>query len=593
MERTPDIQRTSKPRDAALRISVVYAVFGAIWILFSDWILGAFVRDPDTLTHVAIIKGWVYVIVTALLIYWMVKGHFLTLRRSHRLLESSEHRYRAIVETALEGIALTDSDGKLTFANARMAQMLARRSEDLIGKPLKQFLGDEASLAIADRLGSRMPGAAGRCDIGLPRSGGGDLWAIASVCPLFDEDRSFIGTLVMLTDVTDRKRLSDELHQAQKIEAVGLLAGGVAHDFNNLLTAIFGYTDLARHTLPHGHPALASLEGVIAAAEQAAGVSKALLTFTRKAPTQKQIIELNQTIAKAAQLLKRLLPASIELRTELSDGHSLFVNADATQIQQIILNLAVNARDAMPDGGVLKITAGRDAGSSEAGPASVETTAAGAVCFAVSDTGTGMSAETLERIFEPFFTTKPKGEGTGLGLSIIHGIVREHGGTIRVQSELGNGTTFTVLLPAVEAGVAGEEAASIAPGRGLGELILLAEDNDHVRSIMASVLAASGYEVVQVADGQALLDAFACNRERVRLIVSDVDMPKRSGLACLRELRSQGVRVPAIVTTGSLNLDVETQLDDQTTLLRQPYAMNVLTSLVSARLSPDRRPEAD
>ncbi len=574
----------------AARVALIYAAFGAAWILLSDQVLDALVHDPHAITKLQMTKGWVYVGVTALLIYAIVRRYFAAAEESRRRLESSEARYRAMVETSLDGIALTDSQDRLAFVNARMGEMLGREPETMIGRPLADLLDDERYTDLRRRLAEPAPGQSGRCDVHLWRPDRSEFWGIASVCPMFDDQRAFVGMLVMLTDITDRKRLQDQLHQAQKMEAVGQLAGGVAHDFNNLLTAIFGYTDLARHTLAPGHPALESLQGVLAAAEQAAGVSRSLLTFSRKMPIRKETIDLNEVVTKAARLLHRLLPASIELVTEAAGGAPALVEADGTQMQQVIMNLAINARDAMPDGGVLRIATRppTEAERNETGDA--DRGSLPGVCLEVSDTGVGMTPEIVNRIFEPFFTTKPQGAGTGLGLSIIHGIVKEHGGTIRVRSEPGKGTTFTIWLPEPSRTRAEAAPPPATAARGAGERILVAEDDEQVRSIMTSALRAAGYQVVAVGDGTALIEAFRQNRPHVRLIVTDAEMPRQSGLSAVRQLRGEGADTPVILVTGSVETNIEGQADERITLLRKPYSMSELLSLVSWRLSGPQTP---
>jgi two-component system cell cycle sensor histidine kinase/response regulator CckA len=591
MPLTASVGVRREPPNVAARVALLYATFGAIWILLSDQVLAVLVNDPHLRTDISIAKGWTYVAVTAMLIYWLVARYLRATEESRHLLERSEQRYRAIVETSLDGVALTDPEGRLAFLNARMAEMLGRRPQDLIGRPLTEFLHGDKGEDLRRQLTAPAPDASGRHDIHLRRADGTEFWGIASTCPMFDDRRSLVGMVTMLTDITDRKQLQDELHQAQKMEAIGQLAGGVAHDFNNLLTAIFGYTDLARHTLTPNHPAVESLKGVVAAAEQAAGVSRSLLTFSRKMPVQKKTTDLNEIVTKAAHLLQRLLPASIRLVTE-TDKVPTLVNADPTQMQQVIMNLAINARDAMPDGGTLRITTRAVVEPPKGGPGTHEAAAEPRVCLAVSDTGVGMTPEILERIFEPFFTTKPKGAGTGLGLSIIDGIVKEHGGTIRVQSEPGEGTTFTISLPAISKAASAVAGTPAAASRGAGQVILLAEDDAQVRAITVSALTAAGYEVLQAADGEAMLEAFASNRDRVRLILTDAEMPRRGGLDCLRDLRAQGVHVPAILVTGSVDTQVEGQVDEETLLVRKPYAMSKLLALVSQRLSAPPGPPA-
>jgi len=376
----------------------------------------------------------------------------------------------------------------------------------------------------------------------------------------------------------EKHELAAQLRQAQKLEAVGLLAGGIAHDFNNLLTAIHGYTELARAALPANHPALEALTGVTDAAMQAAGVTRALLTFSHKGQTHKRPTDLVEVVADSIRFLRRTLPSSIEIIADLPTDDPHVLNADPTQLQQVIMNLAVNARDAMPGGGTLRMALQRRM-ASEAPALPAEEPE---IVLAVSDTGIGIPADIRERIFEPFYSTKSAGQGTGLGLSIIHGIVADHGGRIAVQSTVGRGTTFTITLPGTAEPIPSPpEAPQPLCRSGQGEVILLAEDDRQIRRIIASALRDAGYDVVQAEDGDALVEAFGEHESRVRGIVTDIDMPKQSGLAALTRIRGRGSAVPAVVITAIVDEDFEDQFDEHTVLLRKPFSIMALADLVA------------
>lgn len=406
-----------------------------------------------------------------------------------------------------------------------------------------------------------------------------------------------IGTVQDITDLraaeAERARLEDELRQVQKLEAVGTLASGVAHDFNNLLTAINGYVDLARQTLSSEHSALQSLDMIKLATDQAAGVTQGLLTFGHHTPLEKSPIDLAPNIRQSLQLLRRLLPASIELIEDLPDDGEVWVNADGHQLQQVWLNLTVNARDAMPNGGKLIIRLRR---ISE-GPVNPQDSwhghATETAAITVTDNGTGMSEQTMARIFEPYFTTKPRGQGTGLGLSIVHGIVTDHTGRIRVQSEQGKGTRFTIYLPCCPAPLPIESAASVtAEPRGHGEMILLAEDNEFVRAIISSSLQSAGYQLIAVGDGLEAIDAFDAHRDELRLLILDLDLPRLSGESCLHRIRGAGHSVPAILITGNvIEAHQEPRFRDEIILMK-PFQVGRLIDVVNEVLcSTEPHPE--
>ncbi len=378
-----------------------------------------------------------------------------------------------------------------------------------------------------------------------------------------------------------RQRLEEELYRARKLESIGQLAAGVAHDLNNVLTAIFGYLELARMNLPPEHVARQDLVHLDTAAQHAAGITKALLSFSRQIPGEKKPLRLYDHVRGAYAFLRHLLPATVELKVSPPPTEEVWVQADMTQLQQVLTNLALNARDAMPQGGTLSVRV--ETGADDApGPAG-----ASVVQLVVADTGTGMPPDVQARVFDPFFTTKPRERGTGLGLSIVLGIVQDHGGRIEVASTPGRGTTFTITLPRIPAGEAQPAAvASSVPACGAGELILLAEDQAHVRTFMETLLRAKGCEVVACADGPTLLDRRRELGDRVRLLIVDIDLPRKSGTDCLRELRAAGDQTPALFITGGIEHDLAALVTAGTRVLRKPFNQEQLCAAVADALGP-------
>jgi two-component system cell cycle sensor histidine kinase/response regulator CckA len=387
----------------------------------------------------------------------------------------------------------------------------------------------------------------------------------------------------------ERARLLEDLHQAQKMEVVGQLTGGIAHDFNNLLTAILGTTELLKDVLPTEGPHRAALDIIERAATQASGLTRGLLAFSQRLPPDRQRVDLARIVAGTGRLLRRMLPAAVELRLEAPLDEPLWVYADATQLQQVVMNLAINGRDAMPNGGTLHIAAAAVDPSDAGLPAELRANKAPWARLVVQDSGIGMTPDVRARMFEPFFTTKPPEYGTGLGLAITQRIVREHGGQIGVESRADAGTAFTVYLPCIAADAAAvpPEQPSAAPA-GHGELVLLAEDDALVRDLIKRTLASLGYEVVSVSDGQAAFDCYVHYQTRTRLLILDVDLPRRSGWDCLHALRKAGAETSAILITGSVDSSLDAMLDRHTVLLRKPFGMSALGKLVGQMLGmPD------
>ncbi len=353
-----------------------------------------------------------------------------------------------------------------------------------------------------------------------------------------------------IMDVTQRKQLEDELRQAQKMEAVGRLAGGVAHDFNNLLTIITGRSALLLGRLKADDPSRKSVELIQKTAARAASLTRQLLAFSRKQVLQRKILDLNATVAEMSDMVRRLIGEDIDLLLTLGPTAGR-VNADPGQLEQALLNLAVNARDAMPHGGTLGVETDRV----ELGPAPPDRPDAlppgPYAVLRVMDTGVGMDAATQAHIFEPFFTTKEPGKGTGLGLSMVHGVVRQHGGAIHVRSVMGGGTTFEIYLPQVVAAAPSSTAddAGARPATGQ-ETILLVEDEEDVRALAREVLERQGHRVLEASDGVQALQRYETEGERIDLILTDVVMPRMSGRELVDRVRAMRPAMPVLYMSG-------------------------------------------
>ncbi len=362
----------------------------------------------------------------------------------------------------------------------------------------------------------------------------------------------------------ERIQLEERLRQSQKMEAVGTFAAGVAHDFNNSLTAIIGYAEMALTMTSGNSEAAKLLKGIEDVAEQATGITRALLTFSRKASVEKSSVHLGHLVTEVAGMLRRMMPATIELTTDVAASDDLWIEADVTQIQQVVMNLAVNARDAMEEGGTLRMFVR---------PGQPEPTGAGAMVeLVVEDDGCGMPAHVRERIFDPFFTTKSRERGTGLGLAVVHGIVGDHHGTIHIDSEADRGTQIVISLPAYDPpGEITVEPEVESATQGHGETIVLAEDNASVRTLVTSVLDNAGYNVIAASDGVEAAEALRAYRHEARLAILDMDLPKRSGASLLEELRQTHPDLPVIVVTGQADFALGERERDNVVLLRKPF----------------------
>ena len=350
----------------------------------------------------------------------------------------------------------------------------------------------------------------------------------------------------VVIDMTERKKLEEQFWQAQKMEAVGRLAGGVAHDFNNLLTVINGYGQIALDQLPNGDPIRDMVQQMTSAGERAAGLTAQLLAFSRKAIVEPKVLDLNDIVTQSAKLLRRLIGEDITLTTVLAPDLNR-VRADPTQVEQVILNLAVNAKDAMPRGGRLTIETRGVRLREEEVLVYPDLPHGDYVQLAVSNTGTGMSDEVKAQAFEPFFTTKQA--GTGLGLAVVHGAVKQSGGRVDVYSELGVGTTFKVLLPAVRSSPAGSSGVIRLAPRGT-ETVLLVEDESGVRQFARLALETHGYTVLEAAGGSEALAVAAGHPGPIHLLVTDVVMPRMGGREVAETLRARYAGLKVLYVSG-------------------------------------------
>jgi two-component system, cell cycle sensor histidine kinase and response regulator CckA len=405
-----------------------------------------------------------------------------------------------------------------------------------------------------------------------------------------DEQRYFVG---IVRDISDKKKLEAQLHQSQKMEAFGQLAGGVAHDFNNLLTVISGYSEVLRSKLPADDPKTKMVDQIHRAGERAASLTRQLLAFSRQQVLEPKVLDVNVIVTDLEKMLRRLIGEDVQFTTVLGPDVSP-VKVDAGQIEQVIMNLAVNARDAMPQGGKLTIETSNielDESYTKAHP---DARTGRFALLAISDTGYGITPEVRARIFEPFFTTKSVGQGTGLGLAVVHGIIKQSGGNIDVYSEVGVGTTFRIYLPAVQQQAAAlPGVAPTAPSRG-SETILLVEDEESVRDLATFVLRECGYTVMTAPEGLAALQLMATCREKIDLLVTDVVMPQMGGRKLAETLLAEHPELKVLFMSGYTDDAVVRHgvLQANANFLQKPFTPNSLTDKVRAVLDQKQRPEA-
>jgi two-component system cell cycle sensor histidine kinase/response regulator CckA len=457
-------------------------------------------------------------------------------------LRDRAERYRTLADAAFEGLAVT-KDGFFVDANERLAEMLGTSLERLPGRPVSDFVAPEererVSTMIKQGIEVRYEHAALRADgTRLPVEVQGRTWMRAGV-PV---------RVTALRDITERLQLEKQVQLSQRMESVGRLAGGVAHDFNNLITVIISSAH-AIEEIASGGPVSEEVQQIKAAAERAAELTGQLLSFARRQVVEPRSVRLNDLVLAVEKMLRRVIREDVELKAILA-RELWTIRADPSQLEQVLMNLALNARDAMGGGGTLTIETRNmtvDVGYAATHP---EIVPGDYVVMSVTDTGAGMDSATLARIFEPFFSTKGAAHGTGLGLATVYGIVKQAGGHVWVFSEIGKGTTFKVYLPRVDAVDATPRAASVAAPLGGHETLLVVEDNAMVRRVASRTLRTHGYDVLEAGDGEEALRIFESKGGAIDMLVTDVVMPRMSGKELADRLLALRPGLKVLFTSG-------------------------------------------
>jgi two-component system, cell cycle sensor histidine kinase and response regulator CckA len=454
----------------------------------------------------------------------------IQIHRMRRRLSAGEELFRLITENAADMIAVVDAHGQRLYNSPSYQKVLGYSQEELQSTSSLDQVHPADQETVKSAAGEAMSGSVGKHIEYRMRHKDGTWRTLESTASTIRNADGTVAKLVIVNrDITGRRRLEDQLRQSQKMEAVGRLSGGVAHDFNNLLGIIIGYGEILEEGLEPTNQLRESVEEILKAGRQAASLTRQLLAFSRQQVLEPKVIDLNSIISDTEKMLRRLIGEDVTLRTELNPSLAR-IKADRGQVEQVILNLAVNARDAMPHGGKLLIKTDNSVIDEVfAQQVSYPVQVGSYITLIVTDTGTGMDAATQSRIFEPFFTTKEKGKGTGLGLSLVYGVVKQSGGYINVHSEPGRGTTFTIHFPAVDAAIDPHDRPKEVRSLKGTETILVVEDQDGLLSLTRSLLERGGYRVLVARDGDEALKVSQQFKEKIHLMLTDVILPGING----------------------------------------------------------------
>lgn len=493
----------------------------------------------------------------------------VSLAEQRRALQASEERYLRIFHTSPLGLIVSDPAGSILDVNAEFTRLTGKEPSRWIGKQMADLpllKAAQLQTEVQNLLEQGVPVKRWKVPVSLPEKESPDFFNITGF-PLFDAEGKMMGTILSIEDITSEQVMEAQLIQSQKMESLGVLAGGLAHDFNNILTGVLGYASLLKMRLSLDDPNYAAAEVIEKSSMRAKGLIQQLMGFARRTPSTRSVVDVNSLISEIVLLIGKSVGQGVSVQVDL-DPAAPKIKADAGQIHQALMNLGLNARDALPPGGgSITLKTKIRLLPSRLGNNATEPW----VAITIQDSGSGISSVNLPRIFEPFFTTKGVGQGTGLGLSVTYGIVKEYGGELTVQSEVGKGSLFTLLFPGTSAPLPTKEKAATAAAPGKRELLLLVDDEITLRELGRTILEAKNFEVLTAESGEEALDLYRRYGAKISLVILDLRMPGIGGWKTAEELRKMAPELKILITTGYRGAEGSEQALENFPRILKPY----------------------
>ncbi len=583
-----------KHREAG-KIVIIYAIFGCAYIYFSDTILNWFVRDPEIITEIAIFKGFLFIIFTSALLFFLISRLSGKIRQSNDALRQSEERLQFLVKNATDILLIINPDGTQRYVSTVAERITGFPVSELKGRSIDSVIHPEDMNAIKAAWSQAVENPEKTVTVQYRHIHKSRQWiCLEAVAQSYLNEPAINGIIACVRDITERKKTEEvtknlqlQLAQAQKMESIGRLAGGVAHDFNNMLGVILGHAEMALEELPPTLPLYANLQEISKAASRSADLTRQLLAFARKQTVAPQVLDLNETVEKMIKMIRRLIGEDIKL-TWLPGNNLQSVKIDPSQIDQILANLCVNSRDAISDMGEVTIRTESTIFDEQYCDDHPGYAPGEYVMLAVSDNGEGMDAETLSLLFEPFFTTKELGKGTGLGLATVYGIVKQNKGFIDVDSKPGEGTTFRIYLPqhAPDPDKIAKQGVAKQNERG-HETILLVEDELMILNMTTMMLRHQGYHVLSAAtpaEAMHLADRYA---GEIDLLMTDLIMPEMNGRDLATNLLSLYPNLKCLFMSGYTNDAIahHSVLEKGVHFIQKPFLLKNLTAKIREALN--------